>query len=80
MIKLIPAMDSWLNSDLFRPPILVFLPKIVFLGPPKNLLKTGFQGYLNMAIFNVQTSVGGLNWSEFNQESSHGIGFLIRSI
>ena len=78
MIKPIPAMDSWLNSDLFRPPILVFLPKIVFLGPPKNLLKTGFQGYLNMAIFNVQTSVGDLNWSEFSQESSHGISFLIR--
>ena len=80
MIKPIPAMDSWLNSDLFRPPIHVFMPKIVFLGPPKNLLKTGFQGYLNMAIFNVQTSVVGLKWSEFNQESSHGMGFLIRSI
>ena len=51
-----PWLDSWLNSDLFRPPILVFLPKIVFLGPPQNLLKTGFQGYLSMAIFNVQTA------------------------
>ena len=60
--------------------MLAFNPKVVILGPPKNLLNTGFQGFLNMAIIDVQTSVGGLNWSEFNQESSHGIGFLIRSI
>ena len=74
MRKPIPWLDSWLNFDLFRPPILVFMPKIVFLGPPKNLLKTGFQGYLNIAIFDIKASVGGL---EFYQESSHGIGFLI---
>ena len=33
-----------------------------------------------MAIFDVQTSVGGLNWSEFNQESIAGIRFIIGSI
>ena len=73
-----PWLDSWLNSDLFRPPILVFLPKIVFLGPPKNQLKTGFQGYLNMAIFNVQTSAGGLKVSEFTQESISEVLRLLR--
>ena len=77
MIKPIPAMDSWFNSDLFRPPILAFIPKLIILGPPKNLLKTGFQGYQNMAIFDVQTSVGGPNMSEFNLESIAGFGFII---
>ena len=72
MIKPIPAMDSWLNSDLFRPPILAFMPKLIILWPPKNLLKTRFQGNLNMAIFDLQTGVGGLNRSEFNQEYISG--------
>ena len=51
MIKPIPAMDSWLNSDLFRPPILAFKPNLVIFGPPENPLKKRFQANLNMAFF-----------------------------
>ena len=72
-----------MNSDLFRPPILAFKTKLDIFGPPKNLLKHDFRGILGrlkMAIFDLQTSVWGLNRSEFNQESSLGDQIGLRSL
>ena len=65
-------MDSWLNSDTFRPPGLVCRSKndqiniAIFAYCHCHL---PFLASLKMAIFDLQTSAGGLKVSEFNQES-----------
>ena len=77
MRKPIPWLDSWLNSDQFRPPILDCTSKIAIFRYPQNPVFSRFLGGPEKTNFGINTCMGGLNRSEFNQESSHGICFLI---
>ena len=61
-------MNSWLNSDTFRPPLLICMSKIAIFKLAKKGKWQMWQCTI-WAIFDVQISYGGLKVSEFNQES-----------